>query len=80
MKVNACITTTIHVNLDVNDPSFEELYKVHKESVYKSAGEEVYEKAVKVIEEKLGLPFGDDDATTTIVGVYSEDAIPIIEW
>jgi hypothetical protein len=43
----------------------------------------MYEEAVKIIESTLGLPFGDDSAstTTTIVSVIaSEDDVPILEW
>ena len=81
MKVKSYVTTTICVNLDVDAPVFEEIYKIHKEEEVAPA--EMYEEAVKIIESTLGLPFGDDSAstTTTIVSVIaSEDDVPILEW
>ena len=80
MKVTACVTTTINVDLDVENPAFEKLYATHSESPYKTADDSVYEEATQFIEEILNLPFGNDEVSTTIVGVYAKDRTPILEW
>lgn len=47
----------IEMNVEINDPVFEELRKIHQRTPLEWGHEEQYDKAVKIIEAETGVLF-----------------------
>ena len=84
MKVKVSIQRTVEVEID--NPVIEELdtfWRTNDHPVPAYAHphlEETINEAVKAVEEVVGIPFGNDEASETIDAVYAMDGEPIIEW
>lgn len=53
------VRVMIEMNVEVNDPVFEELRKIHQRTPLQWGCEEQYDKAVKIIEAETGMLFYD---------------------
>lgn len=82
MRVKVSILRTIEV--EVNNPAVEKLDAFWRTAItpFESTSkiEAMADKATKAIEEIVGLPFGDEEATETITAVCAMDGEPILEW
>lgn len=55
------VRVMIEMNVEVNDPVFEELREIHQRLPIESGSEEQYDRAVKVIEAETGVLFYGKD-------------------
>lgn len=82
MKVRVC--TLKEVVVEIPTATFAELdnyYRTHAFDEWDTPFvEEMTDKAIKEIEEKMGIPFGNDNVEETICSVSAMDGEVILEW
>lgn len=84
MKVKVFIQRTMEVEVD--NPVIEELdifWRTNDHPIPEFANpnlEKMVDETTKAVEEVVGIPFGNDEATETIFAVCAMDGEPIIEW
>lgn len=83
MKVKIFKRTLIEEEVEINNENLERLDNFWNTNVpeeWKNCPAEWLNEAVAAVEEATGVPFGDEDAETTVVAVQDMNGNPILEW